>query len=51
MADYFILDKAFDSKIIGPDYPQCTGLLKGYNNEYDNPLSLYFFAHQKRITN
>lgn len=49
MNDYFVITEAVDSKVIGPDYPQCTGLLKGYNNEYENPLSLYFFAHQKGL--
>ena len=47
MDKFYILDHSIDHKIIGSEFPQCTGLLKKYNNEYENPLSLYYFAHKK----
>lgn len=47
MDKFYVLDHSIDHKHIGSEYPQCTGLVKGYNNEYENPFSLYYFAHQK----
>jgi hypothetical protein len=47
MDKFYILDHSTDHKVIGSEYPQCTGVLKGYDNEYENPFSLYYFAHQK----
>jgi hypothetical protein len=49
MDKFYIINNSIDNKIIGNEFPQCTGTLKGYNNEYENPLSLYYFAHQKGI--
>ncbi len=47
MMQYFSITESTDEKIIGMHYPQCAGLLKEYNNDYENPYSLYYFAHQK----
>lgn len=49
MSDYFIVKESIDSNVIGSHYPQCTGVLNGYNNEYINKKSLYYFAHQKGV--
>lgn len=47
MTDYFVVNKSCESNIVGPHYPQCTGLLKEYDNEYSNKKSLHRFAHKK----
>jgi len=47
MDRFYILDHSLEENIIGDDYPQCTGVLKDYNNDFKNSLSLYYFAHQK----
>lgn len=45
MNKYFHLDRTADTKIIGNYYPQCKGVIKGYDNEAEN--SLYNFGHHK----
>ena len=47
MSRYFSLTETTDEKIIGKHYPQCSGFLTGYNNEYENPYSMFCFAYQK----
>lgn len=47
MENIFILNKATDPDVIGADYPQCVGVLKAYDNTYENNKSLYYFAHYK----
>jgi hypothetical protein len=47
MDRYFVIENSTDHKIIGSEFPQCIGTVKGYNDEYENPLSLYYFAHHK----
>jgi len=47
MSRFYILEVSVVHKVIGNDFPQCIGLLKGYINELSNPLSLYSFAHRK----
>jgi hypothetical protein len=44
---YYSFTDSTDTKVIGSHFPQCAGVLPGYNNEYENRLSLYYFAHQK----
>jgi hypothetical protein len=47
MSQYYSITESTDEEVIGIHYPQCAGLLTGYNNEYENQQSLYYFAHQK----
>ena len=49
MAQYYLFKESIDHKVIGSHYPQCSGVLDGYDNEYENQYSLYRFAHQKGI--
>lgn len=45
MNKYYHLKKTADTKIIGNNYPQCKGPIKGYNNEEKD--SFYNFAYHK----
>lgn len=47
MSKFYILDKSTNPKIIGENYPQCVGVVDGYNNTQENKKSLYNFAHSK----
>ena len=47
MSHYYRMKESIDAKIIGSHYPQCAGVLDGYNDEYENQYSLYYFAHKK----
>lgn len=42
---FFHVDKSSDTKVIGSNYPQCSGVLKTYNN--NSEISLTKFAYFK----
>lgn len=47
MSDFFVMTESIDSKVIGPEFPQCSDFLRDYDNTLDNSKSLFSFSYYK----